>query len=70
MIPLFSFSFLKSKNTVLSLFNFLYVMVFIERERKEWVQTIDISQYRLLFGFSLQHTDRVPFELLDSAALL
>jgi hypothetical protein len=32
--------------------------------------TIDISQYRLLFGFSLLYTDRVPFELLDSAALL
>jgi hypothetical protein len=30
----------------------------------------DISQYRLLFGFSLLYTDRVPFELLDSAALL
>jgi hypothetical protein len=31
---------------------------------------IDISHYRLLFGFSLLYTDRVPFELLDSAALL
>jgi hypothetical protein len=31
---------------------------------------IDISQYRLLFGFSLLYTDRVPFELLVSAALL
>jgi hypothetical protein len=31
---------------------------------------IDISQYRLLFEFSLLYTDRVPFELLDSAALL
>jgi hypothetical protein len=30
--------------------------------------TIDISQYRLLFGFFLLYTDRVPFELLDSAA--
>jgi hypothetical protein len=30
----------------------------------------DISQYRLRFGFSLLYTDRVPFELLDSAALL
>jgi hypothetical protein len=30
----------------------------------------DISKYRLLFGFSLLYTDRVPFELLDSAALL
>jgi hypothetical protein len=29
---------------------------------------IDISQYRLLFGFSLPY--RVPFELFDSAALL
>jgi hypothetical protein len=27
-------------------------------------------QYRLLFGFFLLYTDRVPFELLDSAALL
>jgi hypothetical protein len=33
-------------------------------------KTTDISQYRLLFGFSLLYTDRVPFELLDSAALL
>jgi hypothetical protein len=32
--------------------------------------TTDISQYRLRFGFSLLYTDRVPFELLDSAALL
>jgi hypothetical protein len=33
---------------------------------------IDILQYRLFFGFgfSLLYTDRVPFELLDSAALL
>jgi hypothetical protein len=31
---------------------------------------IDISQYRLLFGFFLQYTPLVPFELLDSAALL
>jgi hypothetical protein len=30
---------------------------------------IDISQYRLLFGFSQLYTDRVPFELLDSPAL-
>jgi hypothetical protein len=30
----------------------------------------DISQYRLRFGFSLLYTDCVPFELLDSAALL
>jgi hypothetical protein len=28
---------------------------------------IDISQYRLLFGFFLLYMDRVPFELLDSA---
>jgi hypothetical protein len=34
------------------------------------VYSIDISQYRLLFGFSLLYTDRVTFELLDSAALL
>jgi hypothetical protein len=26
-----------------------------------------IAQYRLLFGFSLLYTDRVPFELLDRA---
>jgi hypothetical protein len=32
-----------------------------------WI--IDNSQYRLLIGFSLLYTDRVPFELLDSAAL-
>jgi hypothetical protein len=32
--------------------------------------SIDISQYRLRFGFSLLYTDRVPFELLDSPALL
>jgi hypothetical protein len=31
---------------------------------------IDVSQHRLLFGFFLLNTDRVPFELLDSAALL
>jgi hypothetical protein len=31
---------------------------------------IDISQFRLLFGFFLLYTDRVPFELLDSAAIL
>jgi hypothetical protein len=31
---------------------------------------IDISKYRLLFGFFLLYTDRVAFELLDSAALL
>jgi hypothetical protein len=33
------------------------------------VGTIDISQYRLLFGFFLLYMDRVPFELLNSAAL-
>jgi hypothetical protein len=31
---------------------------------------IEISQCRLLFGSSLLYTDRVPFELLGSAALL
>jgi hypothetical protein len=31
---------------------------------------IDVSQYRLLLELSLLYTDRVPFELLDSAALL
>jgi hypothetical protein len=34
------------------------------------VAAIDISQYRLLFGLFLLYTDRIPFELLDSAALL
>jgi hypothetical protein len=34
------------------------------------VRPTDISQYRLRFGFSLLYKDRVPFELLDSAALL
>jgi hypothetical protein len=34
------------------------------------VYITDISQYRLRLGFSLQYTDSVPFELLDSAALL
>jgi hypothetical protein len=34
------------------------------------IRTTDISQYRLRFGFSLLYRDRVPFELLDSAALL
>jgi hypothetical protein len=34
------------------------------------VLIIDISQYRLLFGFFLLYMDRIPFELLDSAALL
>jgi hypothetical protein len=33
-------------------------------------RSIAISQYRLLFGFFLLYTDRLPFELLDSAALL
>jgi hypothetical protein len=35
-----------------------------------YIHTIDISQHRLLFVFSLLNTDRVPFELLHSAALL
>jgi hypothetical protein len=34
------------------------------------ITTTDISQYRLFFGFSLLYTDRVPFEMLDSAGLL
>jgi hypothetical protein len=34
------------------------------------IEPTDISQYRLRFGFSLLYMDRVPFELLDSAALL
>jgi hypothetical protein len=29
-----------------------------------------MSQYRLLLGFFLLYTDSVPFELLDSAALV
>jgi hypothetical protein len=33
------------------------------------IRSIDISQYRLLFGCSLLYMDRVPFELLDSAQL-
>jgi hypothetical protein len=33
-------------------------------------RSIDISQYRLLFGFSQLYMERVPFELFDSAALL
>jgi hypothetical protein len=35
------------------------------------INSIDISKYRMLFGFFLLYTgtDRVPFELLDSAAL-
>jgi hypothetical protein len=37
---------------------------------RPWLQLIDISHFRLIFGFSLLYTDRVPFELLDSAALL
>jgi hypothetical protein len=41
-----------------------------EEEELEGAATIDISQYRLLYGFLLLYTDRVPFELLDSAALL
>jgi hypothetical protein len=34
------------------------------------VRHIDISHYRLLFGFFLLNTDYVPFELVDSTALL
>jgi hypothetical protein len=33
----------------------------------QFLYTIDISQYRLLFGFFLLYTDHVPFEFLDSA---
>jgi hypothetical protein len=40
------------------------------KKQKKWHCIIDISQYRLLFGFFLLYTDRVPFELLDSATLL
>jgi hypothetical protein len=31
---------------------------------------IDISQFRQLLGFFLLYKDRVPFDLLDSAALV
>jgi hypothetical protein len=35
----------------------------------DWlVGTIDISQYRLIFGFFLLYTERVPFELLEGRA--
>jgi hypothetical protein len=34
------------------------------------IQCIDISQYRLLFWVFMLYTDLVPFELLDSAALV
>jgi hypothetical protein len=36
----------------------------------ELVLPTDISHYRLLFQFFLQYTDCVPFELVESAALL
>jgi hypothetical protein len=39
-------------------------------EERKGRRTIDISQYRLLVGFLLLYMDRVPVELLDSAALL
>jgi hypothetical protein len=32
------------------------------------IRNIDISHYRLFFRFFLLYTDRVPFELFDSAA--
>jgi hypothetical protein len=35
-----------------------------------WIEYIDIWQYRLLLGVFLLYTDRVPFKLLDSAALV
>jgi hypothetical protein len=53
-------------DTYVQLDPYLYIKV----RTQMMVACIDISQYRLLFGFSLLYTDRVPFELLDSAALL
>jgi hypothetical protein len=44
--------------------------IFIKNQLTLIHMPIDTLQYRLLFGFFLLHTDRVPFELLDSAALL
>jgi hypothetical protein len=41
---------------------------FAHAEDQVW--SIDTSQYRLLSGFFLLFTDRVPFELLDNAAIL
>jgi hypothetical protein len=38
--------------------------------RKRVIQVTDISHYGLLFGFFLLYKDCVPFELVDSAALL
>jgi hypothetical protein len=38
--------------------------------KKLWVSSTDISHYRLLFVFFLLNTDCLPFELVDSAALL
>jgi hypothetical protein len=48
----------------------LFVRLFTLKHIVLSTTPIDISQYRLLFGFFLLYTDRVPFELLDSAALL
>jgi hypothetical protein len=51
-------------------------LVIEESQRLRWCCVIrgtpidNSQQYRLLFVFSLLSTDRVPFELLDSAALL
>jgi hypothetical protein len=48
----------------------VYIFTHIMLTHAENDHSIDISQYRLLFKFFLLYTDRVPFELLDSAALL
>jgi hypothetical protein len=45
-------------------------MVYVHDNVKILSKTIDISEYGLLFGLFLLYADRVPFELLDSAALL
>jgi hypothetical protein len=46
------------------------ITAFAAKSAALYIYIIDISQYRLLFEFSLLYTDRVPFELLCSAALL
>jgi hypothetical protein len=46
------------------------IALFLGKNMEIVIDLIDISQYRLLFGLFLLYTDRVPFELLDSAALV
>jgi hypothetical protein len=54
----------------------LNIMIAVKKKKKKqffwpmYDEPIDITQYRLLFGFFLPYTDRAPFELLDSGALL